>query len=60
LGSSLGGQAIIWTARNDQINLEANEFIGQGGKPIGLFFRKAKLECDVFALDIAEIAKLTA
>ena len=41
------GQAIVWTTRNDEIDLETNQLIGQSGEPLGLLLGGAKLEKDV-------------
>ena len=59
LGGLLGGETVVWTTGNDEIDLETNQLISQSGEPLGSLFSGAKLERDVLSLDITELAQLS-
>jgi hypothetical protein len=59
LGSLLGGQAVVWTTRNDDIDLETNQIFRQSGDPLEFIFSVAKLVNDVLAFDVTELTQLS-
>ena len=55
----LAVKGIIWTTRNDEIDLETDQLISQGREPLRFLFCVAKLESDVLTLDITERPQLS-
>lgn len=59
LGSVLSGSGVIRPGRDDHVNLESDQLIGQGGQPVEFVLSLSRLESYVLALDIAESTKLS-
>ena len=55
----LAARAVIDPGRDDHVNLETDQVISQGGKPVEFIVSVSRLESYVLALDIAEFTELS-
>ena len=56
-GCLLRGEGARHRMRHDDIHLEPDEFGGELGKTVILAFGKAKLDDDILALDVSQVAQ---
>src|SRR5476649_2265616 len=58
-GRALGGKDSR-CIRHDDVNFGRDKFSGQSGKPVTVSVREAKLNLEVLAFDVAQVAKARA